>query len=61
VSLLGDALALAEPGGFIRVFVDEGPSMARLLYETLSRGIASTYVQKLLAAFPVEEPEQVID
>jgi len=59
VSLLGEALALAESGGFIRVFVDEGPLMARLLYETLSHGIASTYVQKLLAAFPVEEPEQV--
>ena len=25
VQLLGDALALAEPGGFIRIFVDEGP------------------------------------
>ena len=24
VQLLGDALALAEPGGFIRIFVDEG-------------------------------------
>jgi LuxR family maltose regulon positive regulatory protein len=28
--LLGDALALAEPGGFIRVFVDEGFPMAQL-------------------------------
>ena len=24
VQLLGEALALAEPGGFIRIFVDEG-------------------------------------
>ena len=32
--------------------------MARLLYETLSRGIAPDYVQRLLAAFPVAEPEQ---
>jgi LuxR family maltose regulon positive regulatory protein len=50
--LMGDALALAEPGGFIRIFVDEGPPMERLLYEALSRGIAPDYVQQLLAAFP---------
>jgi LuxR family maltose regulon positive regulatory protein len=52
VQLLGDALALAEPGNFIRIFVDEGPPMARLLSEALSQGIAPDYVQRLLAAFP---------
>ena len=26
VQLLGEALALAEPDGFIRIFVDEGPA-----------------------------------
>jgi LuxR family maltose regulon positive regulatory protein len=56
--LLGDALALAEPGGFIRTFVDQGPPMARLLYDALSRGIAPEYVRRLLAAFPDAEPEQ---
>jgi len=54
---LEQALTLAEPGGFIRIFVDEGPPMARLLYEALSRGIAPNYVQRLLAGFPVAEPE----
>ncbi len=51
VQLLGDALALAEPGGFIRIFVDEGQSMAHLLNETLNRGIAPDYVRRLLTAF----------
>jgi len=56
--VLGEALALAEPGGFIRTFVDEGPPMASLIYEALSRGIAPDYVRRLLAAFPGTEPEQ---
>jgi LuxR family maltose regulon positive regulatory protein len=52
------ALTLAEPEGFIRIFVDEGPPMARLLYEALARGIAPEYTRRLLAAFPMPEPEQ---
>ena len=39
VQLLGDALALAEPGGFIRLFVDEGPPMAQLLSEAAAHGM----------------------
>lgn len=57
VSLLTEALALAKPGGIIRLFVDEGSSMARLLYEALARGIEPTYVRQLLAAFPVADAE----
>jgi LuxR family maltose regulon positive regulatory protein len=48
---LEEALTLAEPEGFIRVFVDEGPPMARLLYEAATRGVAPEYVRRLLAAF----------
>jgi LuxR family maltose regulon positive regulatory protein len=55
---LSCALTLAEPGGYMRVFVDEGPPMAHLLYEALSQGIAQDYVQRLLTAFPDIEPEQ---
>ena len=52
VQLLGEALALAEPGGFIRLFVDEGLPMARLLSEAAARGIACrTMPAELLAAF----------
>jgi LuxR family maltose regulon positive regulatory protein len=52
------ALTLAEPEGFFRIFVGEGPPMAHLLYEALSHEIAPEYAQRLLAAFPVGEPEK---
>jgi LuxR family maltose regulon positive regulatory protein len=52
------ALALAEPEGFFRIFVDEGLPMAPLLYEAVTCGIAPEYVPRLLAAFPISEPEQ---
>ena len=58
LTVLKKALTLAEPGGFMRVFVDEGPPMARLLYESLSSEIAPDYVRKLLVAFPKSEPEK---
>jgi LuxR family maltose regulon positive regulatory protein len=58
MTTLERALTLAEPGGFIRIFVDEGPPMAHLLYEALARGIAPEYVRRLLAAFPVTGPAQ---
>lgn len=46
------ALELAEPEGFVRVFVDEGPPMAHLLYAALAAGHSPSYVQRLLEAFP---------
>jgi len=55
---LEKALTIGEPEGYVRIFADEGPPMARLLYEALSREIAPDYVRRLLAAFPVTEPEQ---
>jgi LuxR family maltose regulon positive regulatory protein len=55
VQLLGDALALAEPGGFIRIFVDEGMPMAQLLSEAAAHGIMPDYTGKLLAVFEAEK------
>jgi LuxR family maltose regulon positive regulatory protein len=54
VQLLGDALALAEPGGFIRTFVDEGTPMSQLLSKAAALGIFPDYTGKLLAAFEAE-------
>jgi LuxR family maltose regulon positive regulatory protein len=46
------ALTLAEPEGFIRIFVDEGPPMETLLKNMkLEDGRMRKYVYKLLAAF----------
>ncbi len=59
VQLLGDALALAEPGGFIRLFVDEGAPMAQLLSEAAAQGIMPDYIGKLLAAFDTEMQKRV--
>jgi LuxR family maltose regulon positive regulatory protein len=52
------ALTLAEPEGYVRIFVDEGVPLARLLYEALSHGVEPAYTRRLLAAFPVAESEQ---
>ncbi len=55
VQVLTEALAMAEPGGFIRLFLDEGALMAQLLSEAASRGIMPDYVSRLLAAFEAEK------
>ena len=48
---VGEALALAAPGGLLRPFVDEGPSMATLLREAVKGGVAPLFAQQVLAAF----------
>jgi LuxR family transcriptional regulator, maltose regulon positive regulatory protein len=58
VHLLYDALALAAPGGFIRLFVDEGPPMAHLLSEAEALGMLPDYTGKLLAVLEAEEQKR---
>ena len=55
LQLLGDTLAQAEPGGFIRLFVDEGAPMAHLLLEAASQGVMPDYIGKLLAIFEADK------
>jgi LuxR family maltose regulon positive regulatory protein len=57
LQVLGEALLLAEPGGFIRLFVDEGPPMAQLLCEAAKHGIMPEYVGELLTVLEAEKPE----
>jgi LuxR family maltose regulon positive regulatory protein len=57
LTALKRALSLAEPGGYVRIFLDEGEPMAQLLYRAAAQGIAPGYIGKLLALFPdVDSP-----
>ncbi len=56
LEVLVDALELAQPGGFIRMFVDEGAPMVRLLSEAAAQGVMPDYTAKLLAAFHTGAP-----
>jgi LuxR family maltose regulon positive regulatory protein len=50
--LLKDALALAQPGGLVRLFVDEGVPMAQLLTGMQNAGgTLQEYMHSLLVAF----------
>ena len=51
LTVLGRALSIAEPEGYVRTFVDEGVPMAELLSEAAERGIAPDYARGLLAAY----------
>ena len=56
LAALERALCLAEPEGYVGVFVDEGPPMARLLREAASRAMAPDSARRMLAAFPPAKP-----
>ncbi len=45
------AVALAQPGGLQRVFIDLGAPMVRLLTQLVRQGRAASYAAQLLAAF----------
>jgi LuxR family maltose regulon positive regulatory protein len=58
MATLERALALAEPGGFVRVFLGLDDPMAQLLRQAAGRGIAPDYVRRLLAALGAETKDQ---
>jgi LuxR family maltose regulon positive regulatory protein len=51
LSTLEWGLVLAEPEGYIRLFVDEGLPMRALLHHAYGRGIVPGYIATLLSAF----------
>ncbi len=52
---LTTALNLAEPSGFIRLFVDLGPQMFGLLMQLARQNVALDYIGQILAAFRDDE------
>ena len=50
------ALTLAETEDYVRMFIGEGPPMARLLAAAVDRGIMPDYAGRLLAAYGGVEP-----
>ena len=59
LAALERALILAEPEGYVRMFVGEGPPMASLLRRAAKQGIAPSYVRRLLAAVNESEDTPV--
>jgi LuxR family maltose regulon positive regulatory protein len=48
---LSQAISLAEPEGFIRIFVEEGPVICNLLKDMVATGQGSPYIRQLIEAF----------
>ena len=49
LKVLEQALVLAAPEGYVRIFLDEGAPMLALLRQVAARGIVPGYVRTLLA------------
>jgi LuxR family maltose regulon positive regulatory protein len=55
-AVLEQALNLAQPAGYVRVFLDEGLPLETLLRRAAAREVAPVYARKLLAAYA--EPQE---
>jgi LuxR family maltose regulon positive regulatory protein len=49
ISVLAEALSLAQPQGYVRIFLDEGEPMTRLLYQAKSQRLGQGYASELLS------------
>jgi LuxR family maltose regulon positive regulatory protein len=63
LSALGQALDLAEPEGFMRIFLDEGALMAKLLRQAVAQDLHATYALRLLNALgeTAQAPQPLIE
>jgi LuxR family maltose regulon positive regulatory protein len=60
-SALAKALQLAEPEGYVRLFIEEGEPMAQLLRSSARRGVAPDYTHHLLTALQAERVRRGAD
>ncbi len=51
LTVLARALTLTESEGYVRIYIDEGPPMAKLLRQAAAQGIAPAYTGELLTIF----------
>ncbi len=51
LDVFAEVLELAEPEGFVRLFIDEGKAARNLLQRALAAGLNPAYVSKLLKSF----------
>ncbi len=54
-TILKQALELAYPGGLIRVFVDLGTPMQKMLHQLEEQGLSVEMIQRILAAFQEDD------
>ncbi len=59
LSALQRAIALAEPARYVRVFLDEGQPMARLLLQARAHHLGTGYLKELLSALPKESDAEM--
>ena len=55
--ILARAVELAEPGGWIRPFLELGPEMAGLLNGLGQKGVARDFIAQILVDFPLSSPD----
>jgi LuxR family transcriptional regulator, maltose regulon positive regulatory protein len=58
LAVLSHVLDYAEPEGYVRLFLDEGPPMMALLHQTKREGITQGYSARLLAVWNELRAEQ---
>jgi LuxR family maltose regulon positive regulatory protein len=52
LGLIADVFEIAHPAGYARIFINEGPPMAKLLLQVIEAGIFPEYARHLLTAIP---------